>query len=157
MINEFVHEWLNALKSGKYDQTTEVLKDDTGYCCLGVACDIHPDVKFEKCDIADNYYTVVNTNNTSELPHKVMNSMNLKKDSDPHLSFTPHERAFDWINEKFMVSINTTIPLSIDHYSWDLATFNDQLEFTFDQIAEFIETFPELFFEEIPIHSTKDD
>lgn len=34
-------KWLEALRSGKYKQTKEVLKDSTGYCCLGVLCDIH--------------------------------------------------------------------------------------------------------------------
>lgn len=30
--------WLAALRSGDYVQTTCTLKDDTGYCCLGVLC-----------------------------------------------------------------------------------------------------------------------
>lgn len=30
----------DALESGKYQQTFEVLRDDNGFCCLGVACDI---------------------------------------------------------------------------------------------------------------------
>lgn len=29
-----------ALRSGNYQQTTKVLKDENGFCCLGVACDI---------------------------------------------------------------------------------------------------------------------
>jgi hypothetical protein len=32
--------WLKALRSGKYEQTVGVLKDDAGYCCLGVLCDL---------------------------------------------------------------------------------------------------------------------
>ena len=33
--------WLQALESGKYNQTKEVLNDGKGgFCCLGVACDI---------------------------------------------------------------------------------------------------------------------
>jgi len=28
--------WIKALKSGKYEQTTGCLKDEEGYCCLGV-------------------------------------------------------------------------------------------------------------------------
>jgi hypothetical protein len=34
--------WLEALNSGKYNQTRKLMADDTGrftsYCCLGVAC-----------------------------------------------------------------------------------------------------------------------
>jgi hypothetical protein len=34
-------EWLAALRSGKYEQSTGRLRDDKGYCCLGVLCDIY--------------------------------------------------------------------------------------------------------------------
>lgn len=33
-------KWVEALESGEYHQTTGRLKDDIGFCCLGVACDI---------------------------------------------------------------------------------------------------------------------
>jgi len=33
-------KWVEALRSGKYQQTTNYLKSDNGYCCLGVLCDI---------------------------------------------------------------------------------------------------------------------
>ena len=33
--------WLAALRSGEYQQTTGQLKDDLGFCCLGVLCDLH--------------------------------------------------------------------------------------------------------------------
>jgi len=34
--------WVEALRSGDYDQATGALRDATleGYCCLGVACDL---------------------------------------------------------------------------------------------------------------------
>lgn len=35
-----IEEWIAALRSGEYKQTIETLKDDKGFCCLGVACDI---------------------------------------------------------------------------------------------------------------------
>lgn len=34
-------KWLKALRSGKYKQTEDKLKDKKGFCCLGVLCDIH--------------------------------------------------------------------------------------------------------------------
>lgn len=38
---EFADKWLAALRSGKYKQGKEALKDHKGrYCCLGVACEI---------------------------------------------------------------------------------------------------------------------
>lgn len=35
---EFASKWVDALKSGNFKQTKDKLKDDCGYCCLGVAC-----------------------------------------------------------------------------------------------------------------------
>lgn len=32
--------WINALRSGKYKQTTGTLQDTAGYCCLGLACKV---------------------------------------------------------------------------------------------------------------------
>lgn len=33
-------KWLKALRSGRYKQTKERLRDGIGYCCLGVLCTI---------------------------------------------------------------------------------------------------------------------
>lgn len=35
-----IRNWINALRSGMFAQTKGVLKDDKGFCCLGVACEI---------------------------------------------------------------------------------------------------------------------
>lgn len=34
------HRWLEALRSGKYQQTHGCLRDNQGFDCLGVLCDI---------------------------------------------------------------------------------------------------------------------
>ena len=39
-MNAAAKKWVKALRSGKYKQTTSRLKDKTGYCCLGVACEL---------------------------------------------------------------------------------------------------------------------
>lgn len=36
--------WLDVLVSDQYEQTQSVLSDGTGYCCLGVLCDVHANV-----------------------------------------------------------------------------------------------------------------
>ncbi len=33
-------KWIEALRSGKYKQTKEVLHDGDGFCCLGVLCEV---------------------------------------------------------------------------------------------------------------------
>ena len=32
--------WVEALRSGKYTQTTRCLRDGTGFCCIGVLADV---------------------------------------------------------------------------------------------------------------------
>lgn len=39
-MNEAEAKLVAALRSGKYTQTKGRLRDDKGYCCLGVACDV---------------------------------------------------------------------------------------------------------------------
>jgi hypothetical protein len=34
-------KWLNALRSGEYQQTQERLRKEDGFCCLGVLCDLY--------------------------------------------------------------------------------------------------------------------
>lgn len=38
---EVVKNWVAALRSGKYKETTETLRDSEGFCCLGVLCDLN--------------------------------------------------------------------------------------------------------------------
>ncbi len=40
MIEERKNELVAALRSGKYQQSRKTLRNSTGFCCLGVACDI---------------------------------------------------------------------------------------------------------------------
>lgn len=35
-----IEKWIEALRSGKYSQTIRELQNETGYCCLGVACKV---------------------------------------------------------------------------------------------------------------------
>ena len=34
-------QWIAALRSGNYAQTQGMLRSDTGFCCLGILCDLH--------------------------------------------------------------------------------------------------------------------
>lgn len=40
MKPELKAKWVEALRGGQYQQTQRTLKDSTGYCCLGVLCDV---------------------------------------------------------------------------------------------------------------------
>jgi hypothetical protein len=41
MNPEIKQKWVDALLSGKYDQGSEKLRSEQGYCCLGVLCDLY--------------------------------------------------------------------------------------------------------------------
>lgn len=43
MNPEWKRKWVEALRSGDYEQTTQHLQDMDGFCCLGVLCDIVKD------------------------------------------------------------------------------------------------------------------
>ena len=51
MNKEIKTKWLEALRSGEYEQVQCRLHTNRGYCCLGVLCDILG-VKWEKSDNA---------------------------------------------------------------------------------------------------------
>lgn len=40
-MNKNTRDWIAALRSGEYSQTIGTLKDSSGFCCLGVACDLY--------------------------------------------------------------------------------------------------------------------
>lgn len=40
MDAELKAKWIAALRSGEFKQTRGYLKDDAGYCCLGVLCKV---------------------------------------------------------------------------------------------------------------------
>jgi hypothetical protein len=43
MKPELKKRWVDALRSGKYQQTDSALEDANGHCCLGVACSLFAD------------------------------------------------------------------------------------------------------------------
>lgn len=50
MMNPKVKElWIEALRSGDYKQTINYLRDDVGYCCLGVLCNIYLEQVSDDC------------------------------------------------------------------------------------------------------------
>jgi hypothetical protein len=39
-MNKLLTDWLSALRSGKYVQGTDKLRNNNTFCCLGVLCDV---------------------------------------------------------------------------------------------------------------------
>lgn len=58
---ENIKKWVEALESGEYKQTTGVLRDYDGYCCLGVACDLYlkeKSISWTKPSIDNSHYSI---------------------------------------------------------------------------------------------------
>jgi hypothetical protein len=41
MNPQIKQKWVDALRSGEYQQTRNYLRTDNGFCCLGVLCDLY--------------------------------------------------------------------------------------------------------------------
>lgn len=45
---EVLRAWVAALRSGEYQQTNGTLRRDNAFCCLGVLCDIAPNMEWSE-------------------------------------------------------------------------------------------------------------
>ncbi len=60
--------WIKALRSGKYKQTTGSLKDCTGFCCLGVLCDLVDKTNWREGQYGEFSY---GTSKTGYMPYRM--------------------------------------------------------------------------------------
>lgn len=102
-------EWLAALRSGEYKQAQGHLKEDGGYCCLGVLCEIAGIMDDDGCAV----YGVYSDTFTS-LPFEFAEYMGMARDG----------AAADRDGVKFLPS---------------LICLNDDRQMSFEQIADAIE------------------
>jgi hypothetical protein len=105
--------WIEALRSGEYEQTTSYLKRGDTFCCLGVACDVamQHGVQLEVEQIADDV-TAFN-GQTLGLPPEVMG----------------------WLG---IVGAEGALVNHVNGQSC-LSQLNDYMKYDFDQIADVIE------------------
>ena len=103
-------QWLDALRSGKYQQTRGRLHDYTGFCCLGVLCDL--------------YLKEIN----SEWEHYPLEHSYRLFDE----SCTLPKEVVDWAG---LQDTNPFIPSK----KVDIASINDEGESSFCDIADIIE------------------
>lgn len=95
MKKEFKDTWVAALRSGKYTQGTGSLLSCFGakYCCLGVLCQINPDVAREGWEDGANLnYTEKSVYGLSHTQTEALVDMNDRQ----RLNFN---QIADWIEE----------------------------------------------------------
>jgi hypothetical protein len=125
MNKDIAQKWIDALRSGKYQQGRGFLHSNKGMCCLGVLCDLfdpkgwHEGEEVTSTSIPDTtlyygYEAGQGSTSSHYLPGSVVSWAGL------HNSFGVHVFAAD--------------KLTID-----LANVNDQPDSTFAQIADLIE------------------
>lgn len=122
MMNpEFKAKWVAALRSGEYKQCKNSLRQEDGFCCLGVACDISGLGSWtSNMSTTDYLYAVEDEREESRLTSTIVDYMGVAKSFD-RVGYIPFYTDRD----------GNRVALTI---------LNDE-GCTFDQIADIIEYF----------------
>ena len=128
MNSKIKEVWVNALRSGKYEQGSEKLRSVTGYCCLGVLCDIY----------AQEHNTQWEFRGDEEINPQSQDYWYF----DEHSEFLP-ESVMNWAELK---THNPTVRVDVEdnddednwYYKDELSDINDS-GYDFSQIANLIE------------------
>jgi hypothetical protein len=128
MNHDIADKWIAALESGKYSQAREALRTTDGFCCLGVLSDLyikeHPKEEWT--------VTSLTISNLTETFYSI-------KDTDPcgadYASTVLPRQVQDWAGMSsesghFMERNSASGP--------SLVFYNDQLKFSFKEIANII-------------------
>lgn len=129
---ELVKQWVEALRSGKYKQGRQALRNkDEEYCCLGVLCDIskkdlgtdwEPDI-----DEDGDFEIYAMEKNAGVLPDKVWEYLGKEA--------TDYKVQISTTNSKLPDFVTNDCP---SRYLY-LITLNDVYKLSFEQIADIIE------------------
>lgn len=132
MVNkEHIKLWVDALKSGNYEQSDGSLKNDRGYCCLGVACEVYiaaedkltTDARFENHTFFDA--STDDKGETAMLPLSVMK----------WLGFESNDPCVDYIQDEYDEDLEEFTGEKVENND-SLSCLNDDKNFDFHQIAE---------------------
>jgi len=132
MTPENKAKWIDALRSGKYEQCTNVLHADGGYCCLGVAVEVLTDLGWDDCDDCTERKGLQQIKGTEGVAYVT---------SLPH--FVAERLGFDNIVPTHVVSKIAQNLSPGYEWTWEqLATFlNDSRRLTFSEIADVMEKY----------------
>jgi hypothetical protein len=71
MNPQIKQKWVDALRSGEYQQTQKRLRTEDGFCCLGVLCDLYGkenNVEWQHNEVVGYFYE----NHSFSLPSSVV-------------------------------------------------------------------------------------
>lgn len=110
-------EWVTALRSGKYAQTTGKLHTEEGFCCLGVYCDLRSPESWGKSSPNTAFYFWRREGSVSFLPSVFQQELGINQAGDLRENLVTRDSSFGTDN---------------------LLGLNDYGHANFDQIADFI-------------------
>jgi len=128
MNPEVKQKWIDALRSDKYEQGSRKLRSVTGYCCLGVLCDLYSQEHNTQWEFRGN------------------DEINLQHQDywyfDEHSEFLP-ESVMNWADLK---TPNPNVRVDVEdnedednwYYTDELSNINDS-GYSFNGIANLIE------------------
>lgn len=105
MNAEVKQKWIDALRSGKYNQTKGCLHDNTGYCCLGVLCDVVDPNGWDKGDgFRETIWNYKEEVDDLLLPPTLVEDLDIDEDAPVELSDmndngTPFAEIADYIDK----------------------------------------------------------
>lgn len=114
MNSYWKNSWVDALRSGQYSQTEEILRDNAGFCCLGVLCDLYrkelnvgtwEDRAPFDSDGSNFVFVVDKIAETGTLPVRMAKMLDLDENSQSALIDLNDQQGFDfdeiadWIEE----------------------------------------------------------
>jgi len=71
MNPQIKQKWVDALRSGEYQQTQRYLRTDNGFCCLGVLCDLYAKENNVEWNLVNNGHNYEFQDKESYLPSSV--------------------------------------------------------------------------------------
>jgi hypothetical protein len=83
MNPQIKQKWVDALRSGDYQQTQRRLHDENGFCCLGVLCDLYGKEHNVEWNLANNGHNYEFQKFESYLPSSVMKWADLEYRNPP--------------------------------------------------------------------------
>lgn len=148
MINEKLKPkvkalWLEALRSGVYEQTNMYLSRNGKYCCLGVLCElaVAGDVATRIGDNTVTYVGIASVDASSKiLPNSVTTWAGLLSEN-PTIYIYADDIPEDRIGTFATLSRPRLTDDGKTFYATTLAELNDTYHFTFSEIADVVEKY----------------
>lgn len=136
-----VLEWIEALESGEWDQTTSKLcaGDGGSFCCLGVACELATDaVGGAWTEITHRSFMLyvlgdAHLGEASTMPEIVADHYGM--DTDPRVAWSAFEAVCPDVAARFRRQTQGEAPQDVY-----LTSLNDHHQLTFEQIAKVLRT-----------------